>query len=101
MITTTMHIERPEGTIVASLLPAQYDLAQQQPRDDLGHDRDYLVYDCYLTWSPLWGIRRRDVLVDEVNIDPLTGVNVRLRVDAVEQFEYDHWEVRAQQIIGT
>jgi hypothetical protein len=93
MIVTTMHIERPEGTTVATGLSAQYDLAVTDPKDDLGHDRDYLLYDVYIEYAAGLSVLRRDVLVDDRNVDPLTGANLRLRVTGVEQFDSDHFEV--------
>ncbi len=100
MIVTTMHVERPEGTTVASGLSAQYDLATLEPKDDLGHDRDFLLYDVYIDYAAGLVVQRRDVLVDDRNVDPLTNANLRLRVIAVEQFDTDHYEARCQQIIG-
>ena len=101
MIITTMHIERPEGTTVASGLLAQYDLAAPAPAVDLDHGRDFLLYDVYIDMVAGVTLRQRDVLVDDSNNDPLTGTNVRMRVVTVEQFDGEHFEARCQQIIGS
>jgi hypothetical protein len=93
MIVTTMHIERPEGTTVASGLSAQYDLVAPDPKDDLSHDRDFLLYDVYIDYVTGLAVQRRDVLVDDRNTDPLTGTNLRMRVSGVEQFDSDHFEM--------
>lgn len=101
MILTTVHIERPEGTTIATGIAAQIDLAAPRLFSDEQGDRDYQEYDLYLEGVPSVGVRRRDVLVDEQNQDPLTGTNARYRVAAVETFDRDHVECRCQQIIGT
>ncbi len=104
MIFTTIHIERPEGTTIASAIPAQHELVSMSPLDDEGHDRPYQAYAVYVEWQPTlsvpYFIRRRDVLQDEKTIDPLTGTNLRMRVTNVEVFEQDHLELLCQQIIG-
>ena len=98
---TTIRIERPEGTVIAAGIVAQIDLAAIDPHDDLAHDRDFVLWDVYVEWSASVVIQRRDVLVDEGTIDPLTAANVRLRVTGVEVFDTDHTEARCEQIIGS
>jgi hypothetical protein len=77
---TNVRIERPEGSIVFASVPVQIDTVMPDPKDDMGHDRDYVLFDCYFSYVPSVGVRRRDVLVDLLNIDPLTGSLARYRV---------------------
>jgi hypothetical protein len=100
MYSTTVHIERPEGTVIASGLAAQIDQAEPLPaRDERGH-RDALRWWILLQSVPTAGVQRRDIVQDERTIDPLTGANARFRVVAVEAFESDHVEALCEQVIG-
>ncbi len=100
MYSTTIHIERPEGVVIASALAAQIEQAEPLPaRDERGH-RDALRWWVYVQSVPAVGVQRRDVIQDERTIDPVTGANVRLRVIAVEVFESDHVEALCEQVIG-
>jgi hypothetical protein len=101
MYSTTVHIERPEGTVIASGIAAHYELAAPLPAHDEDEHRDTLRVDLYLLSVPAVGLQRRDVVQDERNIDPLTGQPVRLRVISAEVFERDHIEALAEQLIGT
>lgn len=100
MYSTTIHIERPEGTVIATGIPAAYETAGQMPAHDESDHRDYLVVALYVLGVPAVGVRRRDVAQDERNLDPLTGQPVRLRVASVEVFERDHIECLCEQLIG-
>jgi hypothetical protein len=101
MYSTTVHIERPEGTTVASGVSAQIELAAPLPvRDEAGH-RDAQRITLYLLSIPASGLRGRDVVQDERTIDPLTGTNVRLRVISAEVFARDHIEALCEQLIGS
>jgi hypothetical protein len=101
MQSTTIHIERPEGAVLATGVPAQYELAAALPVHDEDGLRDALRIDLFVLGVPAVGLQRRDVAQDERNIDPLTGQGVRLRVISVEVFEGDHIEAVCEQIIGT
>jgi hypothetical protein len=98
---TTIRIERPEGTVVATGIPAQYELAEALPVADEARHRDALRMQLFILGVPPVGLRRRDVVQDERNTDPLTGTNVRLRVVSVEVFLNDHIEAVCEQVIGT
>ena len=100
MIETTIRIERPEGTAVATGIPAQYDVNNLDIRNDEGHDRDFTLLDLYLAWVPASGLYLRDVVFDERNTDPATGALLKMRVAGVETFGTDHVEARCQQVIG-
>lgn len=100
MIFTTVHIERPEGTIIAAGLTAQIDLTAPHVASDAHGERPYLEYDLFLEPIPAVGVQRRDMLVDEQNQDPLTGTNARYRVAAVEIFDREHVECRVQLVLG-
>ena len=100
MYSTTIHIERPEGTIIATGIAAAYETAVQLPAHDEDGHRDYIVIALYVLGVPVVGIQRRDVVQDERNLDPTTGQLVRLRVASVEVFERDHIECLCQQLIG-
>ena len=98
---TTIHIERPEGTVVATGIQAQYELADPLPTHDEANHRDALRVMLFILGVPAVGLRRRDVAQDERTLDPLTGIGVRLRVISVEVFLNDHIEALCEQIIGT
>ncbi len=82
MILTTVRIERPQGTTVASGVPVQIDQASTDERLEFEGARPYDVFALYTLWPPISPaiIRRRDVLVDESNIDSETGTNAKYRV---------------------
>jgi hypothetical protein len=101
MYSTTMHIERPEGTIVATGVAAQWEMAALEPVHDEEGQRDALRVTLFVLGVPGVGLQRRDVAQDERNSDPLTGQPVRLRVVGVEVFESDHIEALCEQIVGT
>lgn len=101
MITTTIHIERPAGTVIASGLPAQIELDHPLPQRDEDGARAYWPVTIYLLTIPALGLRPRDVAQDERNLDPLTGQPARYRVAGVEQFEQDYLVAACQQLIGT
>lgn len=101
MNATTIRIERPEGTTVATGIPVQYEQAEPLPRQDEAQHRDALRLHLYVLGVPAVGLRRRDVVQDERTLDPLTGSGVRLWVVGVEVFLNDHIEALCEQIIGT
>jgi hypothetical protein len=101
MYSTTIRIERPEGTVVATGILAQYELAEPLPVHDEAQHRDAQRVQIYVQGVPTVGLRRRDVVQDERNLDPLTGIGVRLRVMSAEVFLNDHIEAVGEQVIGT
>jgi hypothetical protein len=66
MILTTVRIERPQGTTVASGVPVQIDQASLDEREEFDGARPYDVFTLYTLWPPYEPavIRRRDVLVE-------------------------------------
>lgn len=103
MILTTVRIERPQGTTVASGVPVQIDQASTEERIEFDGARPYDVFTVYTLWPPVSPaiIRRRDVLVDEVNIDTETNTNAKYSVSGlVETFADDHQEMMVERVVG-
>lgn len=107
MILTTVHIERPEGTIIATGIPVQIEEASSDEKLDFDGARPFDVVAIYTTQGvPLTPIRRRDVLRDEVYLDPETGALAKYRVSGVvETFAMgtagDHQELLAERVVGS
>lgn len=103
MILTTVRVERPEGTIVATGVAVQIEEAALEERLDFDGARPYDPVYIYTTQGvPTLPIRRRDVLFDEVNLDPETGALAKYRVAGpVETFAYDHQEMIAERVVGS
>lgn len=103
MILTTVRIERPEGTVVARGVAIQIEEAALEERLSFDGARPYDLVAIYTTQGvPLIPIRRRDVLFDEVNLDPETGALAKYRVaGAVETFANDHQELIAERVVGS
>lgn len=102
MILTTVRVERPEGTVVARGVAVQIEEAALEERLSFEGARPYDLVAIYTTQGvPLNPIRRRDVLYDEVNLDPETGALAKYRVaGAVETFANDHQEMIAERVVG-
>lgn len=106
MILTTVRVERPEGTVVARGVAVQIEEAALEERLSFDGARPYDLVAIYTTQgvplTPAGGIRRRDVLFDEVNLDPETGALAKYRVaGAVETFALDHQEMIAERVVGS
>ncbi len=103
MILTTVRVERPEGTVVARGVAVQIEEAAEDEKLSFDGARPYDLVDIYTTQGvPLVPIRRRDVLFDEVNLDPETGALAKYRVaGAVETFANDHQEMIAERVVGS
>ena len=103
-VVTTVRIERPEGTVVATHIPVQIDQAGTHEELDFDGARPYDLFWIYTlagvpSPSP---IQRRDVLFDEVNTDPETGALAKYRVSGlVETFAGDHQELMAERVVGS
>jgi hypothetical protein len=102
MILTTVRVERPEGTIVASGVPAQIDAASVYEQVGFEGARPYDLVTIYtLRGVPAVPIQRRDVLFDEQHTDPETGQLAKYRVSgAVETFQHSHQEINAERVVG-
>jgi hypothetical protein len=105
MILTTVRVERPEGTVVATHIAVQIENAAGfSAREAVEFDgaRPYDLYAIYTTQGvPLVPIQRRDVLFDEVNTDPETGALAKYRVSGlVETFATSHQEILAEKVVG-
>lgn len=103
MILTTVRVERPEGTVVARGVAVQIEEAALEEKLNFDGARPYDLVAIYTTQGvPLVAIRRRDVLFDEVNLDPETGALAKYRVaGAVETFASDHQEMIAERVVGS
>lgn len=99
---TTVRIERPQGTVVARGIAVQIDQSSTLEHMDLEHARSFDIFEVFTTQGvPLVPIRRRDVLVDEVNVDPETGLLAQYRVSGlVETFAGDHQECVVERVVG-
>jgi hypothetical protein len=102
MIVTTVRVERPEGSVVATGVPVQIDAASAEERRDLEGARPYDVVEIYtLQGVPVVPIQRRDVLFDLQNNDPETGASAKYRVSGVvETFTGSHQEIVAERVVG-
>jgi len=102
MLWTTVRIERPEGTVVARGVAVLIAQATGNERHDLEGARPFDVFAIYTTQGvPATPIQRRDVLFDEVNVDPETGQLAKYRVSGlVETLLGDHQELLAERVVG-
>ncbi len=100
-LTTTVRVERPEGTTVASGIPVQIDHASAEELIEFEGARPYDTFMIYTLNVPSVPIRRRDVLFDERNVDVETGVAAKYRVSGhVETFTGSHQELVAERVVG-
>ena len=102
MIHTTVRVERPEGTVVATNVPVQIEQAEEYERVDFDGARPYDRFWIYThQWWPSLSIQRRDLLFDLQNTDPETGVSAKYRVaGVVETFAQDHQEMECERVVG-
>lgn len=105
MIWTTVRVERPEGTVVARGVAVQIEAAHDGDTRERLDSADARPFDgvwVYTTQGvPTVPLRRRDVLFDEVNTDPETGLAAKYRVvGAVETFAGDHQEALCERAVG-
>lgn len=102
MILTTVRLERPEGTVLATGIAVQIESASAMERVALAGARPYDVVAIYTTRGvPVPPVQRRDVLFDEQNDDPETGQPAKYRVSGVvETFAWDHQEMLAERVVG-
>ena len=104
MIFTTIRVERPEGPVVLSGVPVQIELADGDGEHlDFAGARPYDRFWLYTTQGvPPIPLRWRDVLFDEINLDPETNQPAKYRiVGAVETFENDHQEALCERVVGS
>ena len=101
---TTVRIERPEGTVLLGGIAVQIEQATAEDGERLGVQgaRPYDVFWIYTTQGvPSVPMRRRDVLVDELNSDAETGQLARYRISGlVETFDADHQEAFCERVVG-
>src|SRR5579859_1460021 len=104
MIFTTVRVERPQGTVVASGVAVMIEAATADDleRVDFEGARPFdLVWVSTTQGVPSLPLRRRDTLYDERNTDPETGALAQYRVTgAVETFDGDHQEALCERVVG-
>ncbi len=103
MIFTTVRVERPEGTVVASGVAVVIEaVADGAERVDFEGARPFdLVMVMTTQGVPSVPLRRRDTLFDERGADPETGALAKYRVTgAVETFDGDHQEALCERVVG-
>lgn len=103
MIVTTIRIERPQGTVVATGIPVQIDQASLVEAVEFEGARPFDIFRLYTLWPPYAPniIQRRDMLVDLENTDAETGALAQYRVSGlVETFDTDHQEAVVERIVG-
>lgn len=103
MILTSVRIERPQGTTIASGVPVQIDQATLDEQIEFEGARPFDQFSLYTLWPPIAPaiIQRRDVLFDETNLDAETGVAAKYRVvGLVETFADDHQEMLVERVVG-
>ncbi|MEO7075385.1 MAG: hypothetical protein ABI068_08780 [Ktedonobacterales bacterium] len=97
-----MRIERPEGTVVARGVAVQIEEEGGQERLNEDEARPYDL--CWLYTAqgmPVVPLQRRDVVFDEVNLDPETRQLAKYRVvGPVETFAGDHQEALCERVVG-
>lgn len=100
MFDTTFTVQRNKAVIHTGLA-ARVENMQWKIAADLGGQSPYDSFWIYPTGGGIVDVRRSDLLIDEQNIDPLTGTKAMYRVfGRVEQFFSDHAEIPAEQTIG-
>lgn len=109
---TYVTIERPEHTVLATNVHVQVDQMGDREVAALRAAWEYQAGDYFriytADWDPNSLIRRDDVLVDQMFIDPDTitasnpgGNYFRYRiVGRVKDFEYDHQEAYGWVVVG-
>ncbi len=102
MVQTTVRLERPEGTVLLRGIWVLIEQGNTLERHDLEGARPFDLFTIYtLQGVPSTPIQRRDVLFDEVNVDPETGQLAKYRVTGlVETLLADHQEVLAERVVG-
>lgn len=105
MITTTVRLERPEGTVLARGIAVQIEQMSVREATDFDMARPFDSFWLYtlqgVPVTPPGGIVRRDVLFDEVNTDPETGTLAKYRVSGlVETFANHHQEAMVERVVG-
>ncbi|HEU5437759.1 MAG TPA: hypothetical protein VFU88_00605 [Ktedonobacterales bacterium] len=103
MIFTTVRVERPEGTVLLRGIAVQIEQAAAEDRErlDFAGARPVDLFWVYTTQGvPAVPLRRRDVLFDEVNIDPETGQLAKYRVAGLVETFDAHQEALCERVIG-
>lgn len=106
MVFTTLRVERPEGTVVATGVAALIEAAAPNvaavESADFEGARPYdLVVISTTQGVPLVPLRRRDTLFDEINADSETGAPAKYRITGpVETVDGDHQEALAERVVG-
>ena len=105
---TTITIQRPEGTVLATHVRVQVDQVSLREAFDLSAVTGRRAVDYFKLYTAGWYasslLQAEDLLVDELENDPeitLAPTPYRYRVvGRVKNYEYDHQEVYAEIVRG-
>jgi hypothetical protein len=98
---TTLTVKR-SGTTIRTGLPVQIANMSWKEAMDLGAGSPYDAFWIRTTGGGITDIRRRDLLIDENEVDPLTNRATQYRVFAKPRQLYEaYMEIQAEQIVGT
>ncbi|GCE14198.1 hypothetical protein [Tengunoibacter tsumagoiensis] len=100
MFDTTMTIKRSAATVRTGI-PTNIQNMQWRVAADLGGQSPYDSFWIRSTGGGPLDIRRGDLLIDEHNIDPLTGALTRYRVFGnVESYGQTYAKIPAEKLLG-
>lgn len=100
MIFTTVTQQR-NGATLRTGIAVQIDNMSVMQASEAGGASPYDSFWVYTTGGSL-DVRRQDLLIDEQNVDPVTGNNTKYRVfGRPESFEQDHSEIMCEVVTGT
>lgn len=101
MLDTTLTLQRNKAP-VRTAIPANIQNMSYQIATDLGGQSPYDSFWVRTTGGGTLDIRRGDLLIDEVNVDPLTNALTRYRVFGNPQgFGATFVKVPAEKLLGT
>lgn len=104
---TTVSIQRPEGTTIATHIRVQVDQVSLREQVDLRGAYDYQAGDYFKVYVLDWNygtslVKRDDVLLDELYTDP-ENKNAAFKyrvVGRVKDFTHDHQECYVRVVVG-
>lgn len=102
---TTITIQRPEGTVLATHIRVQVDQVSLREAFDLSAAYNRRAVDFFKVYTEGWYynalLQRDDVLLDELGTDPETTKPYKYRVvGRVKNFEFDHQEAYCEVVVG-
>lgn len=101
MFDTTMTLQRNKTTIRTGI-PVNVQNMAWKVAEDLGGQSPYDSYWIRTTGGGVITFLRGDLLIDEVNVDPLTGAKTRYRVFGnPSAYGATYTKIPAEQLLGT